>query len=44
MDKKKRILWLEAARVFEIISVSLNHAVNRTYDNYINTALEFYSS
>ena len=44
MDKKKRILWLEAARVFAIIYVSLNHEVNRTYDNYINTALEFYSS
>lgn len=44
MDKKRRIFYLDAVRVFAIISVSLNHAVNRAYDNYIDTASEFYSS
>lgn len=44
MEKNSRILWLDVARVVAIISISLNHAVNRTYDNYIDTALEFNSS
>lgn len=36
----KRVYWLDIARVVAIISISLNHAVNRTYDNYINTQYE----
>mgnify|MGYP007102029591 CR=1 FL=1 len=32
--KKQRIFWLDAARVVAILSISLNHAVNLSYDNY----------
>lgn len=37
-----RIYWLDAARTIGIISISLNHAVNRSYDNYRNQMEEFY--
>lgn len=36
-----RIYWLDAARVMGILSISLNHAVNRSYDNYRNQMEEF---
>lgn len=36
-----RIFWLDAARTFAIISISLNHAVNRAYDNYNDQMAEF---
>lgn len=45
MQKKvpySRIFWLDVARVTGIISISLNHAVNRSYDNYRNQMEEFY--
>ena len=29
-----RSYYLDIARAIAIISISLNHAVNRTYDNY----------
>ena len=29
-----RSYYLDIARTIAIISISLNHAVNRTYDNY----------
>ena len=32
--KRERIYWLDIARASGIILVSLNHAVNRSYDNY----------
>ena len=32
--QKNRFLYLDIARTIAIISISLNHAVNRTYDNY----------
>lgn len=35
------MLWLDVARVIAIVSISLNHAVNRTYENYHNQAGEF---
>ena len=41
LNAKKRIYWLDAARVTAIISISLNHAVNRSYDNYIDQMSEF---
>jgi surface polysaccharide O-acyltransferase-like enzyme len=28
----KRVYWLDFARVFAIISITLNHTVNRTFD------------
>lgn len=40
-SKIKRIYWLDIARVFAIISISMNHAVNHTFDNYNNTLYEF---
>lgn len=36
-----RIYWLDVARVVAIISITLNHAVNRTYENYTDQAVEF---
>ncbi|MGN1306258.1 MAG: acyltransferase [Faecousia sp.] len=36
-----RQLYLDVARVLAIISISLNHAVNRTYNNYSNQMQEF---
>jgi surface polysaccharide O-acyltransferase-like enzyme len=41
--QKNRVYWLDVARVIAIISISMNHAVNRVYDNYDNTVLEFYT-
>lgn len=38
---KERVFWLDVARVFAIISITLNHAVNRTFDMHENTMLEF---
>lgn len=40
MDKK-RVVYYDFARVFAIISISFNHAVNRTFDNYTDTQLEY---
>lgn len=38
-----RIYWLDVARVVAVISITLNHAVNRTYSNYTNQVGEFNS-
>lgn len=38
---KQRKVYLDVIRVFAIISISLNHAVNRTYDNYGNQQAEY---
>ena len=40
-DNKKRIYWLDVARVIAIISITLNHAVNRSYDNYHDQMAEY---
>lgn len=37
----RRIYWLDAARVLAILSITLNHAISRTFSVYENTALEF---
>ena len=39
--KKSRLLYLDIARTIAIISISFNHAVNRTYDNYGNQHAQF---
>ena len=31
-----RQFYLDVARVLAILSISLNHAVNRSYDNFTN--------
>lgn len=36
-----RSYYLDIARAIAIISISLNHAVNRTYDNYFGQMEEF---
>ena len=36
--------YLDIARAIAIISISLNHAVNRTYDNYAGQMEEFLES
>lgn len=41
--KPQRKFYLDVARVVAIISISLNHAVNRSYENYSNQMAEFYS-
>ena len=43
-NNKQRILYLDVARFIAIISISLNHAVNRSYDNAVDQQLEFLSS
>ncbi|MCR5173087.1 MAG: acyltransferase [Oscillospiraceae bacterium] len=39
-----RIYWLDVARTVAIVSITLNHAVNRTFNNYSNQMEEFYTS
>lgn len=39
-----RSYYLDIARTIAIISISLNHAVNRTYDNYFGQMAEFLES
>ncbi|MBQ7415868.1 MAG: acyltransferase [Oscillospiraceae bacterium] len=39
----KRKYYLDIARVIAIVSISLNHAVNRSYQNYNGQMAEFYS-
>lgn len=41
MPDQKRIVFYDYARVFAIISISFNHAVNRVFDNYHDTQAEF---
>lgn len=41
--KPRRMLYLDVARVIAIISISLNHAVNRSYDNYSDQMVEFFA-
>ena len=36
-----RQFYLDVARVLAILSISLNHAVNRSYDNFTNQMQEF---
>lgn len=43
MDTKKRSICLDVARVIAVISISLNHAVNRTFQNYSGQQAEFLS-
>lgn len=42
LSKPNRILWLDVARALAIISISLNHAVNRSY-SYHDQMTEFFS-
>ena len=39
-----RSYYLDIARAIAIISISMNHAVNRTYDNYFGQMEEFLES
>lgn len=41
MSIRIRKNYLDIARVLAIISISLNHAVNRSYDNYSDQRAEF---
>jgi len=38
---QKRMFYLDVARAIAIISISLNHAVNRSYDNYTHQMAEY---
>ena len=38
---QKRMFYLDVARVIAIISISLNHAVNRSYQNYSGQMAEY---
>lgn len=40
-SEQKRLLYLDLARVIAIISITLNHAVNRSYRNYSGQMAEF---
>ena len=40
-SRPARQYWLDVARAIAIISISCNHAINRAYDNYVDTAAEF---
>ena len=39
-----RIYWLDVARAVAVVSITLNHAVNRTFENYHNQMGEFLNS
>ena len=39
----ERKFYLDVARVLAVISITLNHAVNRSYDNYYYQQAEFQS-
>lgn len=39
-----RVYWLDVARTVAILSITLNHAVNRTYSNYSDQMGEFLES
>lgn len=41
--KQKRMFYLDVARVIAIISISLNHAANRSYSNYSGQMAEFFA-
>ena len=41
--EQKRTFYLDVARVIAIISITLNHAVNRSYDNYRSQTTEFFA-
>lgn len=43
LGQKPRYYWLDVARVIAVLSITLNHAVNRAYDNYGNQMAEFLS-
>lgn len=43
-DVGRRVYWLDLARAVVIISITLNHAVNRTYENYNGQMEEFLNS
>ena len=38
---KQRVYWLDVARVVAIVSISINHAINRSYDNYTDQMTEY---
>lgn len=40
----KRTLYLDIVRTFAVICITLNHAVNRSYDNYVNQCKEYFES
>ena len=40
---QKRMFYLDVVRVIAIISISLNHAVNRSYSNYSGQMAEFFA-
>lgn len=40
-QNEKRAYWIDAARVFAIISISLNHAVNRSFSTGSGSMQEF---
>jgi len=41
MDKKPRIVYLDAARAAAIVFISMNHAANRSFANYHQQYLDF---
>ena len=41
--EQKRTFYLDVARAIAIISISLNHAVNRSYTNYQGQMAEFFA-
>ncbi len=42
-SKQQRMFYLDIARVLAIISITLNHAVNRSYQNYHAQNTEFFT-
>lgn len=42
-NNQKRLFYLDVARVIAILSITLNHAVNRSYDNYGNQMVEYFA-
>lgn len=44
INTKERKTYLDVARTLAIISISLNHAVNRSFDNYSNQQAQYLAS
>ena len=41
LEKKDRLFWLDISRFIAIISITMNHAINRSYQNYSDQICDF---
>lgn len=41
LEKKDHLFWLDISRFIAIISITMNHAINRSYQNYSDQICDF---